>query len=198
MGEVLFGLGLLAWLQGGLKIRWPLVREEQLGDKGFGWLNLAGFILANLFVLLPGVVVYLAWCGALAVDHFSGGFLSVRPDRLAVWARQYVREDGKTVHLIPMMHIGEPGFYQQISKSIPTNSVVLLGESRTRRNCSHKLSYQRAAATRSRRTNGRVCAGPRAVAAGGCRCRAILAEVHRVFERGHAPSLARSDAGSDR
>ena len=148
LGKALLSLGLLAWLQGGWRIRWPLVREEQLGDKGFGWLNLAGFILANLFVLLPGAIVYLAWCGALAVDHFSGGFLALHSDRLAVWARQYVREDGKTVHLIPMMHIGEPGFYQEISKSIPTNSIVLLeGVSDEKKLLKHKLSYQRAAAT---------------------------------------------------
>lgn len=146
--QVIFGLGVLAWLQGGFRCRWPLIPEERLGGKAFGWLNLSGFILANGFVVLPGVLLYLAWCGSLAVDHFSGGFLAVRADRLAVRAKQYVRHDRKTIHLIPMTHIAESGFYEQISKSIPTNSAILLEGVTDRKNLlKRKLSYKRVAAS---------------------------------------------------
>lgn len=144
--QLLFGLGLVAWLQGGFKFRWPLVAQGQLGSKVFGWRNLFGFILVNVFVVLPAVLIYSGWCASLAVDHFSGGFLALRADRLTVKARQYIRHDGKTIHLIPMMHIGESNFYQQILKSIPTNSSILIeGVTDEKNLLKHKISYKRAA-----------------------------------------------------
>jgi hypothetical protein len=144
--KVLLGLSILFWVQGTFRFRWPVVRQEQLGGKAFSWLNLAGFVVVNVFVLLPGVLLYLSVCASLAVDHFSGGFLALRPDGLAVRAKTYVRDDHKTVRLIPMMHIGEAEFYDQISKSLPTNSVVLLeGVTDSKNLIKTKLSYKRAA-----------------------------------------------------
>jgi hypothetical protein len=124
--QVIFVLGILYWILGGFRLRWPVVGVEQLGKKFFSWLNLSGFVLVNAFVLLPGVVLYLAFCAALALDHFTGSFLALHSDSLSMQARKYVRNDGKTIHLIPMMHIGESNFYDQISKSFPTNSVILM------------------------------------------------------------------------
>ncbi|MSU62534.1 MAG: hypothetical protein EXS31_09070 [Pedosphaera sp.] len=144
--EVLLSLCILVWLRGTLSIRWPLVREDQLGDRAFGWLNSAGFVAVNLFILLPGVLCYLAFCGSLAVEHFSGGFLSLRTDSLVMRAVKYVRDDGKTIQLIPMMHIGEPDFYKQITSSFPTNSVILMEGVTDRKNLlQEKLSYGRVA-----------------------------------------------------
>ena len=146
LGQVLYGLSILFWVQGRFRFRWPVIRQEQLGSNAFTWLNLSAFVLVNLFVLLPGVFLYLFVCASLAVDHFSGGFLALRSDGLASRARTYVRDDHKTVQLIPMMHIGEAGFYNQISKSFPTNSVILLeGVTDNKNLIKHKLSYKRAA-----------------------------------------------------
>jgi hypothetical protein len=144
--QVILGLGILLWVQGGLKFRWPFLSDDKLGNRRFGWLNLSGFVLVNVFVLLPGVFLYLALCASLAVDHFSANFLAVRPGGLTVSAKKYVRADGKTIQLIPMMHIGEASFYNQVSKSFPTNSIVLL-EGVTDQNhlIKHELSYKRAA-----------------------------------------------------
>lgn len=144
--QVLLGLGVLFWVQGTLRFRWPVFRPEQLGNKTFGWRHLSGFVLVNVLVLLPGVLLYLAVCTSLAVDHFSGGFLALRWDGLAVRAKTFVRDDNKTIRLVPMMHIGEAGFYRQISKSLPTNSVILLeGVTDNKNLIKHKLRYQRTA-----------------------------------------------------
>ena len=106
-GQVVLGLSLLGRFRSGLKPGWPLVREEQLELKRFSWLNLTGFVLVNVFVLLPAVAGYLFVCASLAVGHFSEGFLALRPAGLTVQVRTYVRNDGKKIQLAPMAHVGE-------------------------------------------------------------------------------------------
>jgi hypothetical protein len=144
--QLMFGLGILYWVQGGFKLRWPLVTESRLGSRGFSWLNLSGFVGLNLFVVLPAVVVYLAVCASLAVGHFSRGFLSLRPGGFTVQVRDYVRNDGKTIQLVPMAHIGEADFYQKLSQSFPTNAVVLMeGVTDNNNLLTNRITYQRMA-----------------------------------------------------
>ena len=144
--QVVLGLSVLWWAQGGLKLCWPLVRQDRLGTRGFTWLNLCGFVLANLFVALPAVLVYLAVCAALAVGHFSEGFVALRPGGLMVRVRKYVRQDGKTVQLVPMAHVGEARFYQELSRSFPTNAVVLMeGVSDDKNLLTNNITYKRMA-----------------------------------------------------
>jgi hypothetical protein len=77
--QVILALVILYRLQGGFRLRWPLVAHENLARGGFSWLNLSLFLVVNVFVLAPMVVAYLGICAALAVGHFSQGFLTVRP-----------------------------------------------------------------------------------------------------------------------
>ena len=147
-GQLVLGLAVLFLIQGGFKLRWPFLSEDKFGDRPFGWLNLSGFVAVNLFVLLPGVMLYLALCASLAVEHFSASFLVMHRGGLTVSARKYVRADGKTIQLIPMMHIGEASFYDRVAKSFPTNSIVLLeGVTDEKRLLKHDLTYKRAATT---------------------------------------------------
>src|SRR5438128_766540 len=88
----LFAL-LLSLGQGEFKFRWPLVPEKQLAARGFSWLNLSVFLLVNAFVLLPAVIGYLVLCAGLAADHFSDGFLTLRPAGLTVQVKKYERDD---------------------------------------------------------------------------------------------------------
>jgi hypothetical protein len=144
--QLIFGLGILYWVQGGFKLRWPLVAESQLRSRSFSWLNLSGFLALNLFVVLPAVVVYLAVCAALAVGHFSEGFLALRPGGFTVQVRRYVRNDGKTIQLVPMAHIGEADFYQKLSQSFPTNAVVLMeGVTDDSNLLTNRITYKRMA-----------------------------------------------------
>jgi hypothetical protein len=144
--QVIFGLSLLCLVQGGFNLRWPLVAEKQLAAWRFGWRNLWIFLLANLFVIVPVVIGYLVLCAALAVGHFSEGFLALRPDGLKVQVRKYIRSDGKTIQLFPMSHIGDAEFYQKLSQSFPTNSIILMeGVSDDRNLITNKVTYQRMA-----------------------------------------------------
>ncbi len=104
--EAILGLSILCRAQHGFRLRWPLVAEDQLGMQHFSWRHLSRFLLVNLVLVLPAVVVYLGVCAILAVDHFSDGFLALRRDGLTVQVRKYIRNDGKTIQLVPMSHIG--------------------------------------------------------------------------------------------
>ena len=144
--QVILGLGILYWAEGGFKLRWLLVAEDRLGVRSFSWWNLSAFLLANVFVLLPAVFVYFVVCAALAVDHFSEGFVALRPAGLMVQARKYIRNDGRTIRLIPMAHIADAAFYQKVSQSFPTNSVILMeGVSDNKNLITNHVTYKRMA-----------------------------------------------------
>ncbi len=144
--QVVVGLSILGWVLGGFRLHWPFVREGQLGWRGFSWLNLCGFLGVNVFVLLPAVVVYLFLCAALAVGHFSEGFMALRPSGFTVQVRKYVRDDGKIVQLVPMAHIGEADFYQKLLRSFPTNALVLMeGVTDGDNLLTNKVTYKRVA-----------------------------------------------------
>jgi hypothetical protein len=146
--QVVLPLGILHLLQGGFKLRWPLVPEDRLKACGFSWKNLSVFLLLNVFVAAPVVIAYLVVCAGLAVNHFTEGFLTLRPEGLTVKVRTYVRYDGKTVQLFPMAHVGDPGFYHRVSESFPSNSIVLMeGVTDDQNLLTNKITYKRMAAT---------------------------------------------------
>lgn len=148
LGQFLFGIGVLAWLHPGFKIRMPLVSQSHLGSRGFSWANLFLFVLANLFLLIPAVAIYLFLCAGMAVSHFSEGFIALKPGGLTVQTRQYVRDDGKTVQLVPMAHVAEADFYQKVSQSFPTNALILM-EGVTDRNhlLTNRITYAKMASS---------------------------------------------------
>jgi hypothetical protein len=144
--QVIIGLGILRWSQGGFGFRWPLVPIDRLGVRAFSWRNLSVFVLVNVFALLPAVIIYLFFCTALAVGHFSEGFMALRPGGFSVQVRKYVRDDGKTIELFPMSHVADAGFYQKVSQTFPTNSIILMeGVTDENNLLTNKITYQRMA-----------------------------------------------------
>ncbi|MEJ0091213.1 MAG: hypothetical protein WDM80_15895 [Limisphaerales bacterium] len=146
--QLIFGLLIFGWVQSGFKFRWPLVAVNQLNPRRFSWLNIFGFVLANIFVLLPAVIIYLFFSAALAVDHFSEGFVALRPGGIMVQVRKYVRDDGKTIELFPMAHVADADFYQKVSRMFPSNSIILMeGVTDEQNLLTNKISYKRMAKT---------------------------------------------------
>ena len=146
--QVAFGLAILYRVQGGFKLRWPLIPESLLGTRRFSWGNLTVFVLVNIFVLLPAVIAFLALSAGRAVDHFTDGFLALRPDGLSVQVRKYVRDDGKVIQLFPMSHVGDSAFYRSIANAFPTNSVTLMeGVTDNKGLLTNKVTYKRMAAS---------------------------------------------------
>jgi hypothetical protein len=144
--QIILALTILSRLHTGSESRWALVSEDRLEPRGFSWRNLCLFLGVNVFVLLPAVCVYLAVCAALAVDHFSDGFMALRPRGLTVQVRKYGRDDGKTIELYPMSHIADSDFYQKVSESFPSNSIILMeGVTDNKRMLTNKISYKRMA-----------------------------------------------------
>lgn len=144
--QAILGLGILYWVLGGFKFRWPLVSEAQLGGRGFSWWNISGFLIGNIVVLAPAVIVYLVVCAAFAVNQTTEGFLRLGPRGVTAQARKYVRNDGETVQLFPMIHIGDAEFYQKVSRSFPSNSVILMeGVTDEKQLLTNGLSYHRVA-----------------------------------------------------
>ena len=129
-----------------MKLGWPLLPPDRLGRLRFSWLNLLGFSLANIFVLLPVALIYLFICTAGLVSHFTDGFMTLHPSGFTVQVRQYARADGKTIQLFPMSHVAEGDFYQEISQTFPTNSLILMeGVTDEKQLLKHKINYQKMA-----------------------------------------------------
>ncbi len=144
--QALLGLLLISLIQGGFRLRWQLVPERLIAGKLFRWQNLAAFCAVNIFLVLPGATGYVFFCGARAVDHFTEGFVAVRPSGFIVQVRKYVRNDGKSILLVPMAHIGEPEFYHSLSKSFPTNSTILMEGVKDDKNLlTNRITYKRMA-----------------------------------------------------
>ncbi len=147
LSQVLLGLFILHRMQGGFRLRWPLVAAHRLAGRGFSWRNLSGFLLANIFGLLPAILIYFVLGAVLALDHFSDGFVALRPAGLTVQVRKYIRPDGKTIQLVPMSHVGETPFYQSLARSFPTNALVLMeGVTDEQNLITNQVAYERMAA----------------------------------------------------
>jgi len=146
--QVILGLALLRCSQGSLKFSWPLVPENRLGSRGFSWVNLSAFVLVTIFGLVPALLIYLLLCASMAVNHFSEGFMALRPGGFTVEVRKYVRNDGKMIELFPMAHVADAGFYRQVSRTFPSNSIILMEGVTDKDNLlTNKLSYKRMAKT---------------------------------------------------
>ena len=146
IGQVVLALWILRSAQGKPGLRWPLVSADQLGVRRFGWWNLSGFVLVNLFGLLPAIVLFLYLCAGGAVDRFSEGFMTLHPNGFSVQVRKYVRNDGKSIELFPMSHVADAGFYQKVAQTFPTNSIILMeGVTDNQNLLTNKLSYKRMA-----------------------------------------------------
>jgi len=124
--HLLLGLVILRRMRGKTSPVWPLVPAEKLVRRRFSWANLAGVALAPVLVLIPVAVLYCAFSAKLALEHFTDGFALLRPGGITMQVREYVRDDGRKITLVPMSHVGETDFYQDVAASFPDDAVVLM------------------------------------------------------------------------
>jgi hypothetical protein len=126
LGQVVLGILLIHRVQGGLKFQWPVFPESRLKPRKFSWENLVGMLLAAVLIIIPTLVVYSLFSAKLALNHFTDHFVNLSPAGISMQVRKYTRDDGKEITLMPMSHVGEVEFYQDLSDSFPANSVVLM------------------------------------------------------------------------
>ncbi len=124
--HLLLGLFVLRKLRGKASPVWPLVPAGKLVRRKFSCANLAGVALAPVLVILPVALLYCGISAKLALEHFTDGFALLRPGGITMQVREYVRDDGRKITLVPMSHVGETDFYQDIAASFPEDAVVLM------------------------------------------------------------------------
>ena len=148
LGQIALALFLIHRVLGGWKFRWPMVGEQPLSERKFSWSNFVTVVCAGAFLLLPALLLYTIFSVRLAVAHFTDGFVALQAKGITVQVRKYVRDDGKTILLVPMSHVGEPKFYHDLAASFPPNSVILMeGVSDRSKVVKTRLDYSRAAAS---------------------------------------------------
>lgn len=124
--QLLAGYLMIHHLRTGERIVWPLFPESRLIQKKFRWSHFAAVMLAGAFVLIPALLACVAFSAKLAIGRFTDGFVELRGSGLVMDVREYERDDGRKITLVPMSHVGESGFYAELSQSFPDNAVVLL------------------------------------------------------------------------
>jgi hypothetical protein len=126
LAHVLLGMALIRRHRRGAKVSWPLIDDTQLAGQGFRWLHFGAVTGTGALVVLPALVGGVLVSATLAVDHFSDGFVALKPSGVSMQVRTYVRDDGRSVLLVPMSHVGEADFYQNLAASFPEDAVVLM------------------------------------------------------------------------
>jgi hypothetical protein len=124
--HVLLGIALIRRHRRGGNIRWPFIDDPQLTGQGFRWTHFGAVAGAGALAIVPALVGGVLASATLAVDHFSAGFVALKPSGISMQVRTYVRDDGRSVLLVPMSHVGEPDFYQNLAASFPDDAVVLM------------------------------------------------------------------------
>lgn len=124
--QVLLAVWAIRWLKKGSESKGVLVPTARLTDKPFSWAHFAGMILTGLMVIIPALALYTFCSAKFAVTHFSAGFVNLSMAGLSMEVRDYIREDGKKITLVPMSHIGESSFYESLAVSFPHDSIVLM------------------------------------------------------------------------
>lgn len=126
LGQILLAVLIIRHVQGGLKLQWPIFPESQLQLRSFRWTNLFGMLLAAVVMIIPALILYTAFSAKLALSHFTDDFVKLGPSGISMQVRDYTRDDGKKITLMPMSHVGEVEFYQDLAASFPDNPVVLM------------------------------------------------------------------------
>jgi hypothetical protein len=146
LSQLIVALVVYRLILSGTGFRWFPLMASHLGTRGFSGRNLLVFVGVNIFVLLPAIGIYLFSGAALAVGHFSEGFMTLHPGGFSVEVRKYVRNDGKVIELFPMAHVADGSFYDQVQETFPTNSIILMeGVTDEHNLLTNKISYERMA-----------------------------------------------------
>ena len=124
-----------------VQITLVLVAMVRVQQRGGSWLLVRGESREPLvsrrsaleFAAVCGVAVpaalllYVSGSIAMALDHFTGGFMRLESEGLYAEERRYERS-GRTVYLIPMVHVAEGSFYRDVLASIPVEDSIILAE----------------------------------------------------------------------
>jgi len=108
-----------------------LYNSSDFAHIAFQWKRLFGFAVANVFLIIPLLGVWLAVSLSLAVSHLSSGFVHLGLRGISTEARTYLY-DNKQILLLPTVHIAQPAFYRRLVAPLPVESTVVISRGRNR------------------------------------------------------------------
>src|SRR5690606_38910856 len=112
---------------------WHAVRREGpwiFGERPFPgprWGRFAAWAAAHALVVPPLLAVYGFGSADLALRRATAGFVSLGLDGVRVAHRTYA-DDGRTVDLIGMIHLGRGSAYEELFAPIPAEGTLVLEE----------------------------------------------------------------------
>lgn len=121
-----------------------LMTPSMFTEPWFDWKHTLGFFSASaLIVPLTLLVLGFSFLATL-VDNKTSGFMRLRPTGLYMNEKIYGRE-GKTLRLIPMIHIGRTDYYDEVGASMARNKAIILAEGVSDRKglLKTRLSYEK-------------------------------------------------------
>ncbi len=124
--QLLTALLCIRALRGSMMPKWPLVPAASLRDKPFRFLHFTGVMIVGLVIIPAALVMGTLFSGKLAIRQFTDGFVDISFSGVSTEVRDYVRDDGKKVTLVPMAHVGDSKFYEELGASFPVDSIVLM------------------------------------------------------------------------
>jgi hypothetical protein len=115
---------------------------SRAGDASIGRRQALEFVGICLVAVPLGLLLYVVSSASVAISHFTGGFVRLDSAGLLAEERSYTR-GAATVRLIPMVHVGRPGYYEAIAASLPQSGGIILAEGMTddRGRLQRDLSY---------------------------------------------------------
>lgn len=117
--QLLLGLGIAVWA-------WhAFLPAPFAGRRAFSWRHVLLNGVPLLALAVPAIVLWWIVAVARQLEVLDGGFMLFHWNRLEMKTKKYTRADGKEIDLVPMIHIGESGFYGKVAASFPADTVVL-------------------------------------------------------------------------
>ncbi len=105
----------------------PWFTESGLRGPLFSWRSSLGFSAATLLLVAPALgLCFLLLCER-CMDRFTAGYVRLGPAGLDLKQNVFER-DGQRVHLLGMIHIGEPDAYVDMLRRLPMEDATVLAE----------------------------------------------------------------------
>ncbi len=121
-----------------------LITPSMFEGPWFSLKNTLGFFAASA-VIVPLILAVIGfWSVATLVEVKTAGFMKLRPSGLYMNEKIYSK-GGKTLRLLPMIHIGRTDYYNEVSGSMANGKTIILAEGVSDREglLKAKLTYDR-------------------------------------------------------
>ena len=103
------------------------ITPDMFSGPGFSWKNTLGFFAATTLLVPLTIAIIGFWSLASLVETRTAGFMKIRPTGLYMNEKIYIK-NGKTLRLIPMIHIGRSDYYDAVGDSMDEGKTIILAE----------------------------------------------------------------------